>query len=69
MSVATLFAGLVFNGDGIERTARRFLIANGLLVPFLAFQMYYHPLIWIASLWAVTFPGATWSLARLFKRR
>jgi hypothetical protein len=30
--------------------------------------MYYHPLIWIASLWAVTFPGATWSLAILFRR-
>ncbi len=69
MSVATLFAGLVLTGGRIERTARRFLIANGLLVPFLAFQMYYHPLIWIASLWAVTFPGATWSLALLFKRR
>jgi hypothetical protein len=68
MSVSTLFAALVFTGPGIERVARWFLLANGLLIPFLALQMYYHPLIWIASLWAVTFPGATWSLAILFRR-
>jgi len=44
------------------------LIANGLLLPFLALQMYVHWLIWIAALWAVTFPGSTWSLAILFHR-
>ena len=68
MSVATLFAARVFLGGGLERTARTFLTANGLLLPFLALQMYVHPLIWIASLWAITFPGATWSLALLFRR-
>ncbi len=67
MSLSTLFAALVFNGTGLERTARRFLIANGLLIPFLALQIYYHPLIWIASLWAITFPGATITLAIIFK--
>jgi len=44
------------------------LIANGLILPFLALQMYWHWLIWIASLWAITFPGATWTLAILFRR-
>jgi hypothetical protein len=68
MSLATLFAAAVFTGDGLERTARRFLTANGLLLPFLALQMYVHGLIWIASLWAVTFPGASWTLALLFRR-
>ena len=68
MSVATLLAARVFTGGGQERVARWFLTANGLLVPFLVFQMYFHPLIWIASLWAITFPGATWSLAVLFRR-
>jgi len=68
MSIATLFAANVLPGDGVERIARRFLLANGLLLPFLALQIYYHPLIWIASLWALTFPGATWSLARIFSR-
>ena len=68
MSVATLFAAMVFTGKGLERVVRLFLIANGLLLPFLALQMYFHGLIWIASLWAVTFPGATWSLAVLFRR-
>jgi hypothetical protein len=67
MSMATLFAALVFMGKGIERVARIWLIANGLLLPFLLLQMYYHPLIWIASLWAVTFPASTWSLAILFR--
>src|SRR5437868_4190971 len=68
MSVATLFAARVFTGKGLERAVRLFLTANGLLLPFLALQMYFHPLIWIASLWAVTFPGSTLSLAILFRR-
>jgi hypothetical protein len=69
MSLSTLFAAFVFTGEGLERTAHRFLVANGLLIPFLALQIYYHPLIWPASLWAITFPGATISLTMLFKRR
>ena len=68
MSVATLFAARVFTGRGLERVVRWFLMANGLLLPFIALQMYFHPLIWIAALWAVTFPGSTWSLAVLFRR-
>jgi hypothetical protein len=68
MSAATLLAAMVFTGKGIERVARWFLIANGLLLPFIALQMYWHWMIWIAALWAVTFPGSTWSLAILFRR-
>lgn len=64
MSVATLFAAFALE----DRVARWFLIANGLLIPFLVFQMYWHALIWIASLWAVTFPGAMISLAAVFRR-
>lgn len=68
MSVATLFAARVFTGRGLERVVRVFLTANGLLLPFIALQMYVHWLIWIAALWAVTFPGSTWSIAVLFRR-
>ncbi len=68
MSVATLLASRVFTGKGLERVVRGFLTANGLLLPFIALQMYVHWLIWIAALWAVTFPGSTWSLAVLFRR-
>jgi hypothetical protein len=67
-SLATLFAAFAFTGKGTERTVRWFMIANGLLLPFLALQIYYHPLIWIAALWAITFPGVTISLAVLFRR-
>jgi len=67
MSVATLFAARVFTGNGRERLVRVFLTANGLLLPFIALQMYFHSLIWIAALWAVTFPGSTWSLALVFR--
>jgi hypothetical protein len=58
---------MVFTGKGIERVVRLFLTANGLLLPFLALQMYFHWMIWITALWAVTFPGSTWSLAVLFR--
>jgi hypothetical protein len=68
MSVSTLFAAGALPGPGIEGLARRFLLANGLLLPFVALQMYVHSLIWIAALWAVTFPASTWSLAILFRR-
>lgn len=68
MSVATLCAAPVFTGGGLQRVVRWFLTANGLLLPFIALQMYVHSLIWIAALWAVTFPGSTWALAILFRR-
>ena len=68
MSIATLLVARTLRGDGVERAARLLLTANGLLVPFLVFQMYVHSLIWIAALWAVTFPGATWALAIWFRR-
>jgi len=68
MSLATLLSANVFSGKGIEGKAKFWLIANGLLLPFLALQMFFHPLIWIASLWAITFPAATGSLAILFHR-
>jgi hypothetical protein len=67
MSVSTLFAARVFTGSGLQRNVRWFLTANGLLLPFLALQMYFHPLIWVASLWAITFPGSTWALALFFR--
>ena len=71
MSLATLFASAVFSESERrpERLARSFLFANGLLLPFLALQIYLPPLIWAASLWAVTFPGASISLAVVFARR
>ena len=68
MSLSMLFAAAVFNGPGAERRIRWILIANGCLIPFLALQMYYPPLIWGGSLWAVTFPAATWLLAIRFRR-
>ena len=68
MSAATLCAAMAFRRRGLEGVARGFLIANGLVMPFLLFQMSWHGLIWIASLWAITFPGATWTLALLFRR-
>ncbi|MEZ4423173.1 MAG: hypothetical protein R3E98_07185 [Gemmatimonadota bacterium] len=68
MSLATLFAAPVFATHGAERIARWFLIANGLLLPFLVGQLYLNVLIWPASAWAITFPGATGSIALLFHR-
>jgi hypothetical protein len=69
MSLSTLFAAFVFTGTGLEKTVRWFLIANGLIMPFIALQTFYHSFIWGGSLWAVTFPGATISLAVLFRRK
>lgn len=69
MSLATLFGAFGLVGKASTRAARWFLLANGLLLPFLLFQIYVNPLIYIASLWAVTFPGAAIALALVFQRR
>lgn len=68
MSLATLFAARVFTGGGLNRVVRLLLTANGLLLPLIALQMYFHPLIWIAALWGITFPGAMAALALWFHR-
>jgi len=68
MSVAAFFAAKVFTNTGLERLVRVFLTATAFVLPFIALQMYTHWLIWIAALWGVTFPAATWSLAILFRR-
>ena len=68
MSLATLCAAMVFTGRGLERVVRTCLIPDGVLLPFIALQMYVHGLIWIAALWAVTIPASTWLLALLFRR-
>lgn len=68
MSLSTLFAAAAFREPGLERWIRRALIANGCLIPFLALQMYFPRLIWGGSLWAITFPAATWLLAMHFQR-
>jgi len=47
---------------------RWFLIANSLIMPYIALQTFYHSLIWGASLRAVTLPGAAISLAVLLRR-
>jgi len=67
MSVATLFAARVFTGGGLSRVVRVLLTANGSLLPFLALQMYFHSLIWVASLWGITFPASMWALAVFFR--
>lgn len=69
MSLSTLFAAFVFPGLGLERVARYFLIANGVIVPFIALQTFYHPMIWAAALWALTLPGSTIALTVFFRRK
>lgn len=68
MSLATLFVGLALRGKRTARVAGWCLIANGMLLPFLALQMYFHWMIYAASLWALTFPASAALLALMFHR-
>jgi hypothetical protein len=68
MSVAAIFAALAFRPNALEGRVRLFLLATGAVLPCLLFQMYFHWLIWPATLWAVAFPAATWTLAIYFYR-
>jgi hypothetical protein len=68
MSVSTLCAAPAFVGPGLARTGRFWLVANGLLAPFLILQIYWPSLIYVGALWLVTFPAAMLCLALLFRR-
>jgi hypothetical protein len=68
MSLATLLGAFGLPSSVWSRSARIAMTANGLLLPFLAFQMFFHDLIWIATLWAVTFPASAVLLAMLFRQ-
>jgi len=68
MCIATLFAAFALPALGGARAAKLFLLLNGALTPFLAFQMFMPDLIWIAALWGVTFPAAMIALATLFRQ-
>ncbi|QIG81920.1 hypothetical protein G5C33_11890 [Sphingosinithalassobacter tenebrarum] len=66
MSLATLAAALALPEAHGARAAKVALIANGLLLPFLALQMQFPALIAGGALWAITFPAGMILLARMF---
>ena len=66
MSLATLFAALGLPDSRASRGARLAMLANGALMPFLAFQMFVPDLIWPAAAWAITFPASAILLFRVF---
>ncbi len=67
MSAATLMAAFGLPRLPASGLAKGALIANGLLLPFLLFQMALPPLIWLASAWAITFPASAIFLALMFR--
>jgi hypothetical protein len=69
MSLSTLLAAFIFTPGGPHRWARRWLIANGLLAPFLLGQLAWPALIYVGALWLITFPVAMILLARAFAGR
>lgn len=68
MSLATLLGAFALPPGRFARAARVAMIANGLVLPFLAFQMYWPALIWGGALWGLTFPAAMISIALLMRR-
>ncbi len=64
MSVATLLGGMA-----VEGRVKWLLVANGCLLPFIALQMYWHELIWLAAWWGLVFPWGMWELGRWFGGR
>lgn len=69
MSVATLFGAFALPNVRFARLAKAALFLNGLLLPFLALQMFNPELISVAALWGVSFPAAAFGLALLFARQ
>lgn len=67
MSAATLIAAFGLPQVPAAGWAKRAMIANGAILPFLALQMFVPQLIWPAAAWAVTFPASMALLIRLFR--
>lgn len=65
MSLATLAGAFATPDLRHGRLAAGLMLANGLLVPFLALQMFFPVLIWGGALWAITFPAACIAVAAM----
>lgn len=68
MSAATLFGAFALPNIRRARFAKAALFLNGLLLPFLALQMFMPQLIEVAAMWGVAFPAAACALAILHRR-
>lgn len=71
MSLSTLFAAFVFKKDKAQKWLRRFLIANGLVIPLIGFA-YFYPhfsnwVLFIGAPWLFTAPGSVLLLAIFFR--
>lgn len=68
MSLAALFAAFGLLAVAGVRSTRLALMFTGLLLPFLALQMFFPWMIWLGALWGIAFPVAVLLLALLFRR-
>jgi hypothetical protein len=68
MSLSTLLAAFALPNIVLARLPKLLLLANGLLLPSIALQMYFPKLIWVAALWGLTFPAAMLALTAMFAR-
>jgi len=72
MGIATLFAAYALPPQGAGLWPRRFLLANAIMTPIIAF-IYFYPhysltILLIGSPWLVTAPGSLLSLALYFRK-
>ena len=68
MSLAALFAAVVFVGTGLVRWIRWALVAHGVLAPFIVGAVVLPVLLPIGALWVITFPLTIVLLIALFRR-
>ncbi|MCC8426410.1 hypothetical protein [Mucilaginibacter sp. UR6-11] len=71
MDIATFLAAFALKKDGPSRWLRRFLLANGLVVPLIAVA-YFYPhfstgILLIGAPWLITAPGSMLLLALYFR--
>jgi hypothetical protein len=73
LGLSTLFAAFVFANTGFQKWLRWFFLANALLTPVVALVYFYPhfsiPLLFLASPWIITTPGALLLLALYFRRQ
>lgn len=72
MGISTFFAAFVFRDFSSEKWLRRFLMANGLVVPLISFAYFYPHFstitLFIGAPWLITAPGSMLLLAIFLKK-
>jgi hypothetical protein len=67
LGISAFFAHLIFDKNGVEGKAKRYLRWHGLIAPFSIIPLWIPPVIVVSMLWFITAPLSLFWISRYFK--